>query len=331
MPESRADQGALTRDPEPAALDAVVRDRLASLLRGLPTAVQVSLGARPGAAPSSLGEEYWLQVPSWLWQKHRRSTEAPAGEAPVLLDLLWAQYCLFRAVCIRDDLFDGQAHEPALGFAADLILIEAENTLAQRFGAGCRVCEIFRQVLETTIRAILEVDMLQRRPTGMPAESLDAYARVGEVFKLAYAGVLEHLGHSGETSAVWRLYDHLAIAGQIVDDLDDLEEDLCGGRVNYAASRLLETEPVRTGTATEVRPRLARALVRGHATAHLLGQVRWHLSEAKKAGSALGLPAFGPFMTSLFDEADQLEGELHRARVAMTLGRGGRAPRLNDL
>lgn len=267
--------------------------------------------SRSAAVEAPLG--YWIEIPLWLWV----SPNLLDQRAPPLVDLLWAQECVIWAVRLRDDLLDGQSEAAASGLTADLLLLEAESTLDR--AAGSRALESYRQALATTQRAIVEVRNLQCRAEGMPAESLALYSEVNEVFKLASAVLLGSLDRSPEMSAVGSFCDHLGVAGQILDDLEDLEEDLAAGRLNWVASRMLDSEEARRSPADDRAALLGRALARGETTRRTLHEIRDRLARAERAIAPLELTEASELVAGLSSQLDDLEARLHRARVRCAL------------
>ena len=267
----------------------------------------VAPGSRRGARRPE--RHYWALAPRWL---------AGRSASPRLLrDALWGQRALFLFVRIHDDLYDGQTAAPALVYAADLLLVESARAFARHAAGG--FWRIFGDALDTTLAAVLEVDALQRRPAGMPVGSHRAYARVGAIFKVGTAAVLEATGRAGRFPAFSRFADEVAIADQLVDDLVDLDEDLARGRLNYVASTLLGGADGRRPRAADPRARLALAIEDG-GLAPIARLARQHLARARRAAVPLGLAEIDAWLAPLEARLDDLADEASRARARTRLG-----------
>ena len=191
----------------------------------------------------SLGQEdrakRWLHLPYWrilpaaLSARFRsRKLLSPA----ILRDIQWAQYCLFLFIRSQDDVFDAQSHNPVSIYAADQCLFEADRIFAKYFSFDSWFWKIYRESLVMSTRSIVEVDTLQKKSTSRPADLLEGYARVCSIFKVGSAAICELLGRKRAFRRVSVLCDEMAKAGQIIDDLRDMEEDLRRNRYNYVAS-----------------------------------------------------------------------------------------------
>src|SRR5437016_3752201 len=128
---------------------------------------------------------YWILLPCWTFDAWARGA---LRDRRTLNAILYAQYCLFLFVRIHDDLLDGQAHEPALIFAADAVLLESQRTFAQQIDTS-EFRDAFRESLARTIRAIGDADHCQRRPGAMRRSTLPLYASVSAIFTVGATAV----------------------------------------------------------------------------------------------------------------------------------------------
>jgi hypothetical protein len=159
-----------------------------------------------------------------------------------LRELQWAQYCLFLFIRFQDDIFDGQSQDKVAVYAADQCLFEADRIFAKHFAPQSWFWREYRECLRITTQSIVEVDALQRSPDTRPEELLDGYARVSAVLKVGSAAVCAHYGNKRAYRRVSLFCDEMAKAGQIIDDLRDLEEDMSRKRYNYVANDLRRSE-----------------------------------------------------------------------------------------
>jgi hypothetical protein len=243
----------------------------------------------------------WLLLPAWLAARAPRS---PGGS--FLSDVRWGQYCLFLFVRIHDDVFDGHHADPALIYVADLLLVESEEAFARHFSTG-PFWPFYRRSLATTLAAILERDGFERRPRGLGADDRGVHARVSSLFKVGAAAVCFKTRRPGDLQSTARYLDHLAIAGQMLDDLRDLQADLDRGRVNSVAG----------------------ALARGRrGLDDVVADMRRHLRSAIAAIAPLRMPAAERHAAQLLRGVEILGAGLHRIDVRRAFGVRGAAGRL---
>jgi len=196
---------------------------------------------------------------------------------------------LFLAIRLQDDFYDGQATAPALIFAADQFLIEAQSAFSTLFRATSPFWSIYRKYLTTTTRSIIECDELLRSPKTRAPALLLAYARVSAIFKIGGAAVCIYLNQMKSFPHVSRIADALAKAGQILDDLFDIVEDLERGRLNYAA-RMLSLPMTTADNKNDVRELVAHQLKTDRRFRLLIQSVERQLRRARQVSLLLKLP-----------------------------------------
>jgi hypothetical protein len=184
----------------------------------------------------------WTSLPSWrllplmLAQRYQHEslrTKLPGG---FLRDVRWGQYCLYLFTRFQDDLFDGQSDSPVSIYASDQCLFEAERVFSRHLPEKSWFWGVYNDSLRITTQSIVEVDRLQQINITRLEQLLEGYARVGEILKVGSAAVCATLNRRAAFLVVSRFSDEMAKAGQIVDDLQDLSEDLERKRHNYVAA-----------------------------------------------------------------------------------------------
>ncbi len=264
-------------------------------------------------ASSRRATPYWKLLPPALAAAygHRRIGRQLVGDA------VWGQHCLFAYVRLHDDVFDGQARDAALLFVADQYLVEAERTFARHFPRSSRFWTIFLDCLQTSTRAIVEVDAWQQRGQGHARSLLAKYAEVAAIFKVGVTAVCLKAGRAADLPALARFSDGIARAGQICDDLTDVAEDLRRGRFNYVAQLLLPRR--RRPSTEEAEAFIARAIVSSDGAARVFREVRRNLEAAARAVRGLRCPAPREHVHLWRREVDRMEKELHRRSVRAVL------------
>lgn len=261
------------------------------------------------------GERYWLLLPVWLWGKYASRLALDQRDRDFLDDVLWGQLALFLCVRLQDDLYDGETACPNLRFAADQFLIESERAYAKHFGQGSAFTEFFRNCVQTSTQAIVEVDRLQREPRGAARRLLSGYARVYAVLKVGAAAVCLRLTRGRELARVMKFADQMAVGCQLLDDLQDLQEDLNRGRINFAARRLLRPGSRPGRVARHRLQRMGENLLHGDGLEDLLDEVRRSLRRADSSLAPLNLLGVKEHMAVFRRSLNRLQLEIQRARV----------------
>jgi hypothetical protein len=299
--------------------------RLALCWRGWPPLLArearayLATGTPRGRAPTALGVPLlysWLLLPTWL--AGRLKPKPARADRRFLADVLWAQYALFLGVRVHDDLVDRQAQSAWLVYVGDRFLLEAEQALA-RHTFDDRFWMLYRQYLGETLDGIAEVDALQRRRRPSRAALARGYARVSAIFKIGSAAVLSRYGRLDWRAPLSAYKDHLAIASQILDDAEDLDEDLRRDRCNYVAAAL---QPRRGRLASPAARRAAieRAIIVDDGLTPVLDEVARHVRAAGRIVAPLRLPAADAHIAAHLDHVESLRAGVHRARVRRVFG-----------
>jgi hypothetical protein len=298
------------------ALQALLERRFGAVLRSWPEAIRSDVVGYLRETPEDVSgaatgaERFWTELPRWMIADRRFARGKPIARV-WLNDILWAQYCLFLFIRIHDDVFDGQTQRRSLIFVADALLLESQTILARHFPQG-PFWPLFRTCLEATIRGIMEVDERQRRPGAMNKRSLSLYADVASVFKIGCAAVCVRSGRITAFRRVSHFADEIAIAGQILDDMLDVQEDLARTRYNFAANQLLRAGCV---NADDCADRIARAILFDDGAGLLLNEASKHLDRADDAIAPLRLAEAVAYVGTLRQNIEALRHRIHVARV----------------
>lgn len=259
---------------------------------------------------------YWLLLPGWLAAAYNR--RAPASEKiteRTLNDVLWGQYCVFLSVRIKDDLFDRQASSTMLLFAADQFMADSCNILFRHIGQSDRFRKTFTELLKATLQSIMEVDAMQRRARVSLKAMRIGHARVSSIFKIGSAGLCCLADRWRDFSRVAAACDELAVAGQIIDDFQDIDEDLRDGRINYAARFLLGTANSARAGSADTRRRLAERLLFSNRTGRLIARIGDHIRTAHDALAPLGLKETDTYCTEYQRSLKRVADAISRERL----------------
>ena len=269
---------------------------------------------------STKGHPYWKEIPRWLENRHVAIPIRTPSTQAFFDDIAWAQHSLFLFGRIQDDLFDGDAHSPALIYISDLFLLEADRVLAKYFAHSSRFWTLYRGCLKKAAQSTIEVDALQR-VLGSSIHRLEtAYSGVNSIFKIGPAAICLKAKKEDNIPSIFRFADRMAIIGQVIDDLRDFEADLERKRFNYAAQFLLG----RTKKASSERMSFAPVgddLVLTGAFAALFDKLRSHLKGAENAIKPLAIPEAAPFIQRYRENLRHMENHLNNVQVEYLLSK----------
>lgn len=184
-----------------------------------------------------LERPYWMLLPEWLLRK----SDNPDTKT-LLREILRAQYLLFIAFRIHDDLMDEEARYPlALRSVPGAILRESSRVFDRLFPVYSIFWERYPELINETTNAISKADILQRTPASLPELLLDEYARVNSVFLAGSWAACVLIGQIDLFERVKSFADKLSRGAQILDDFYDMTEDLKRDRYNYVVNVLMRS------------------------------------------------------------------------------------------
>jgi hypothetical protein len=182
-----------------------------------------------------LERPYWMLLPWWLL----RGSNAQ-NTKQILTDILAAQYLLFVAFRVYDDLLDEETGHPlALISVPAALLRQAERIFERLFPKSSVFWDRYPGLIAETTDAIAKADLLQRTPASRPERLLDEYARINSIFLAGSWAACVLTGRYDKLEQVKSFADKLSRGAQILDDFFDMTEDLKRSRYNYVANVLM--------------------------------------------------------------------------------------------
>ncbi len=287
--------------------------------------LRVSLGLathRNGRSPRlhsrRYDQPYWILLPFWLAERYRGRARLLDGA--FLRESLWAQYCLFVFIRLRDDLFDGHTDRQSLMYASDLFLLEAERVFSKYFPKNSSFWSIYRNCIETTLFSILVGDRMERKPVKDREQLLDAHGATATICDVAPSAVCHRAGVPRMVCRVSEFSAEMMKAGAILDDLEDLEEDLGRARFNYASAFFLRG--LKTGTARpqEIRRLIGGNFLTGDGLSRIFAEVHRHLDRAEEAMKPFAVPAAYGYVRRYRKLVVAAQKRLHQSRVQTVFG-----------
>lgn len=265
-------------------------------------------------------QPYWIAFPVALANHTVRQPRPAAHRRTFLHDILCAQYYIYLAVRIRDDLFDGQAEGRRLSGVADLLELAADEKLSAHFEGSSAFWKLSRAYRRETAKGIREVDELQQRAGRSSGKMLQGFAHTSSIFKIGSAAVCVATGRVRLMRTIETIFDHLAIGGQIIDDVKDIVEDLKRGRYNYAVQMLLK-DYGRACSPLEVSRHVLTALLNPQNAEEVVSVAEHHFRHAYQLLKRLGLRELNDVPLLQQRAAEDLMKDVQLRRVVLLFKR----------
>jgi hypothetical protein len=279
------------------------------------------LGSVPVKPPSRLprmsqlhAQPHWISFPVALVNHRQRNIKASAIPSTLIHDILSSQYFIYLAVRLRDDLLDGQATGRTLTEVSHSLEQTAGEILKRWYEPSSEFWTLFRRYMGDTAKGISEVGRLQRRIVRDPGRMPDGYARTSSIFKLGSAAVCVSTGRVRLMGSLEMAFDHLAIGGQIIDDVKDIVEDIERGRYNYAVQMLFKGHG-RAASPVEVSRRVLSALLNPRNLEEVVSVAVHHFKTARRLLKQLHLRELYDIPMVQQRAAGNLLEYVHRRRI----------------
>ncbi len=225
------------------------------------------------------GIPYWYFLPEMI--QKRFQSKMRAEDKRFLDDINWGQYCYYFAIRMQDDVFDYQVDDTALLFVSGHFLIEADHNFRKYFETGSPFWKIKDEYLRKSLNGIIEARKLQTKPDSDLRRLLSEYVNVSSIFKIGLVAVCEKLSAMNEAKKFIKFADEIAVASQIIDDLEDIKEDLERNRFNYVVQALIALLNVDIKKSRD-RNELLKQILRTNGIKHISAEVYSHLERAEK-------------------------------------------------
>ncbi len=263
-------------------------------------------------APS---KPYWLLFPPWLARKVNRGRHRRLITDTLLEDILVGQYCVFLAFRMQDDLYDGQIKRRSLIFVSDQLLLEAERIFLKHYRRHPGFWTPYHRCLEDTIRGIVVADELQKSVNSDPSVILREYARVSAIFKIGSLAVCMSGIRDADWPALAAACDNMAVVSQIIDDMQDLQEDLRRGRINYAAQVIIGRSSAPVPSMDKLPGLIAENMAYSDALMVLCNDMDRNLRSAARIMRSLGLRESKKYLETMRGSIAIMRDTLHAERV----------------
>ena len=300
-----------------------MRERLREFSMAWPRPLRVELNKyvhsrriqllRRGGAPLP----YWVLLPNWLLQSYR--PKSSRRDRNFLNDVLWGQFCLYLSVRIKDDLFDQFANIGSLVFVAELLQLEAMRTFSSHIPPRSAFWGIYFDSFRRTVEAIVRADDLQRIRAGSAETLLKEYTG-SAIFKIGAAAVCFHFRKYKDYRRAALFCDEMSIAGQLFDDLEDLDADWRRKRSNSTVQLMLGNGKHAFARRASTMHVVKRELLKGGFD-RILQMVLQRIDRAEQAlvpiCSKVPLPELRNYRRSI----ERMRRVLHRASVRLFFSR----------
>ncbi|MBI4547494.1 MAG: hypothetical protein HY707_05930 [Ignavibacteriae bacterium] len=275
----------------------------------------------PKSKKSLASQPYWILLPIWVRESYSKSKKELKKNRQFLTDVLWGQYCLFLFIRMQDDVLDGHVKSSSILFVADQFLFEAQRIFSNYFNYSSRFWQFYQQSLQGTTRAIFHVNRLEQSPKSNPEDLLKAYANVNAVFYIGSVAACIYFGKVRHFSYIKKFCDEIAIASQILDDFQDIEQDMKRKRFNYVANVLLRAKVKKKINYAEALKLISRNLLYTPLGSELFADVRRRFRRAGTILSTLGIKEVEKVFKHYDKVLEQMEISFHRRRVRSLFGK----------
>mgnify|MGYP006954409217 CR=1 FL=1 len=276
--------------------------------------------SRHSSQPSSFGP-YWLLIPRWLsLDINGRKNKKPISNG-LLKEILCGQYYLFLAVRIQDDLYDGHIRSNSLIYVADQFIWGAEKIFRKHFDGESSFWHYYYGLLKETTDAIVKVAEIQKAKQADPDLLLDGYAGVAALFKIGLIAVCLKAGCRGRLAPLMKASDNLAIAGQIADDMLDIDDDLKRGQINYAVQVILHHRRSISAHRADLSGMVREGIYYADFINRLLSEIETYLEMAQKSLASIKQPAVEKYFHASFEAIAHALRKFHAERMKVIFGK----------
>lgn len=244
-------------------IDNLIECRLEKFISTKPKSMQVGFKNYYTSASWDTGIRFFLsikdsQVP--FWYKLPIIIEADTNnkfglafdKKKILQDSLWAQYCIFMHIRIKDDVIDLDTDDKDLILISDLFRIECEETLAKYFDHNNNLWSTYYQLLKETTTAMYKKENIEKQKIPSTIEILKQNGLESSILNIGTAAICFMYGKTKEFLTIKQCVSYLVISSQIINDLNDFKKDLKRGNKNYVAARLMEFQNFKGDSTDEI-------------------------------------------------------------------------------
>jgi hypothetical protein len=228
--------------------------------------------------------------------------------------VLWATTCLSFAVRIQDDVFDHDADASVSLFAALLLQKESDLLLARYFPPASAFWPAYTRLIGTTIDGIARTAAAHRRPRSSIATIARMYMRECAIFAIPLTAVATLAYTRRRLPQLMEAANHLALAGQAVDDLSDIQEDLQREKVNLAALFLLDDRRTTSRRTGPLQAHIAQQFLFSNRMSAFFAYLRKHLDKAGVLVHDAHLDGAAAYIAAYHATLSRWENALQHAR-----------------
>jgi hypothetical protein len=199
--------------------------------------------------------------------------------------------------------------------------VEAQEVFLRYFVSSSPFWRFFHSSIAETLRTIVAIDQYQCDGRTHGPQSLKLFAKEYAICKIAAYALCLKVGRRDEFPRIARFADEMAIVGQAIDDLQDMEADFERGRLNFAASCLLRFGDNGQQLGSRTLERIADNLLRTDASTRFFLELQRHVDSASKSIDSLEIPDATQFLASYTKHLERMEDRFHRQRVKQIFDR----------
>lgn len=234
-----------------------------------------------------------------------------------LEDILWAQFCLLLTFRIKDDLYDGDIRSNSLIIASDQLLIESYRTYNKYFNGSESFWTAYFNSVETTGLTLILVDEMQQDKNTNPRNLLENYKDVLSIFNIGFKAICIKYKANEKLTNIIEVNNYLSIAGQILDDIKDIDEDLSRGRYNYVSLLLMNSYSEKKNKFGSSHEALLNNLFRKGKLSNVFDNIFELMNFAKVSAGILQIKKLNELILEYAQNINLLQKYYHECRVKL--------------
>ncbi len=263
---------------------------------------------------------YWAVIPAAVYTAaHDRRRPAPLRQRQ-LRGILWAQTCIFLALRLQDDVYDGQAANRNGIFAATLFYSEAAATFRTLFESRAPFWRNYEMLIVASCESIARIADAGRNFRSSPSRLPRLYAGTNSALRIGVQAACELSGRPRLASPLAECCDALAVAWQMIDDLEDMLEDLERGMLNYAARTILGPLSRSNAGTAGLADELILRILTGNPHEKVLDTAASYFARAEGIAVDCSLSTAAAHISKTLEALELRKKAFHRERVRRLFG-----------
>jgi hypothetical protein len=253
---------------------------------------------------------FWILLPYALSEYYAKKDNSDEKERNIINEIIWAQFCIFLFIRIKDDVLDAGT-DIYLSLIADQFLIESEKSFYKYFQKSKTFWSLYHMMLRESTIAMYQKEKFQKDIYSATNDIKNCIIEEGAILNLGIAAVCCRFGKRRDFSKLRNITSHLTVASQLIDDLIDVEEDLNIGNYNYVLRRLIHYDNFTNSSNNEIIEKFNENMVFDNGFVKLTEEISNHLNQAETILSQYGFNKIMDYISDHRNLLSSLKREIH--------------------